>query len=97
MVVSLAPDTNLSSVGSPRYVWRTSNSAVEYRECRVVAARLSCVEGGPSETPDTEDAEEAEDETGGVDEPGGGVRLRGSSSDELPVSERRDMRAIRGR
>lgn len=63
----------------------------------MVTARLSCRALDASETAGTEDMDDAEDDLGGVDEPGDGVRLRGSSSDDAPESESRDIRDIRGK
>ena len=95
IVGSCGVDTILSSVGNPRYVCNTSNSAVEYRECTVVAARLI---GAALVSGNTEETEgDAEDKTGGVAESDGGVKFCGSSSDKEDVRDSRDTRATFGR
>ena len=97
IIVSWGEDMILSSVGSPRYVCRTSNSAVEYRECSVVAARLTGTALGGSGIGGIGETDEADELMGGVLAPGGGVCVRASSESEVPASERRDIRAMRGR
>ena len=56
----------LSSIGSPWYVCRTSNSMVEYCECNVVAARLTGMALGISEIGGIRKTDEADELMGGV-------------------------------